>query len=123
MNKVSWPTRQELFRASMVVLIVIFSLAFILAVYDILWKVLLSWGSCISSRKIGAMDDLNMANAELAAMVPPEVNFGDVQSSRPPTASGGCCGGADFFVGPGTQPVEQAAEQTQVPALPETPAG
>ena len=44
MNKVSWPTRQELFRASTVVLIVIFSLAFILAVYDVLWKVLLSWG-------------------------------------------------------------------------------
>jgi preprotein translocase subunit SecE len=43
MNKVSWPTRQELFRASSVVLIVIFSLAFILAMYDILWKVLLSW--------------------------------------------------------------------------------
>jgi preprotein translocase subunit SecE len=43
MNKVSWPTRQELFRASSVVLIVIFSLAFILAVYDIFWKMLLSW--------------------------------------------------------------------------------
>ena len=44
MNKVSWPTWPELSRASMVVLIVIFSLAFVLAVYDILWKVLLSWG-------------------------------------------------------------------------------
>ncbi len=30
MNKVSWPTRAELFRASMVVLIEIFALAFIL---------------------------------------------------------------------------------------------
>ena len=30
MNKVSWPTRAELFRASMVVLILIFALAFIL---------------------------------------------------------------------------------------------
>jgi preprotein translocase subunit SecE len=43
MNKVSWPTRPELTRASMVVLIVIFSLAAILAAYDLLWKVLLSW--------------------------------------------------------------------------------
>jgi preprotein translocase subunit SecE len=43
MNKVSWPTRPELTRASMVVLIVIFALAAILAAYDLLWKVLLSW--------------------------------------------------------------------------------
>jgi preprotein translocase subunit SecE len=41
MNKVSWPTRTELFRASMVVLIMIFSLAAVLAVYDVLWRVLL----------------------------------------------------------------------------------
>jgi preprotein translocase subunit SecE len=44
MNKVSWPTRSELTRASMVVLIVIFSLATILWSYDLLWKALLSWG-------------------------------------------------------------------------------
>ena len=37
MNKVSWPTKQELFRASMVVLIVIFVLAVILALFDIGW--------------------------------------------------------------------------------------
>ncbi len=37
MNKVSWPTRTELFRASMVVLIMIFSLAAVLFVYDISW--------------------------------------------------------------------------------------
>ena len=40
MNKVSWPTRAELFRASMVVLIVMFRLAFILAAFDLFWKVL-----------------------------------------------------------------------------------
>jgi preprotein translocase subunit SecE len=40
MNKVSWPSRTELFRASMVVLIVIFSLAAILSMYDALWGVL-----------------------------------------------------------------------------------
>ena len=43
MNKVSWPTRPELFRASTVVLIVIFFMAALLAVYDVFWKVLLSW--------------------------------------------------------------------------------
>jgi preprotein translocase subunit SecE len=43
MNKVSWPTRGELFRASMVVLILIFVLAFVLAGYDMFWKVLLFW--------------------------------------------------------------------------------
>jgi preprotein translocase subunit SecE len=37
MNKVSWPTRTELFRASTVVLIVIISLGFLLAGYDLLW--------------------------------------------------------------------------------------
>jgi preprotein translocase subunit SecE len=43
MNKVSWPSRGELFRASMVVLILIFALAFILAGCDMFWKVLLFW--------------------------------------------------------------------------------
>ena len=43
MNKVSWPTRTELFRASMVVLILIFSLAIILAVYDFFWTIVRSW--------------------------------------------------------------------------------
>jgi preprotein translocase subunit SecE len=43
MNKVSWPTRSELFRASMVVLITIFSLAAVLALFDVLWRVLFTW--------------------------------------------------------------------------------
>ena len=34
MNKVSWPSRQELFRASIVVILVIFFLAFLLFAYD-----------------------------------------------------------------------------------------
>ena len=42
MNKVSWPTRTELFRASIVVLIMIFSLAIILAAYDLFWRVFLT---------------------------------------------------------------------------------
>jgi preprotein translocase subunit SecE len=44
MNKVSWPTRTELFRASTVVLILIFSLSIILAGYDLFWNILLKWG-------------------------------------------------------------------------------
>jgi preprotein translocase subunit SecE len=38
MNKVSWPTRQELFRSSVVVLVTIFALAVILFFYDFIWN-------------------------------------------------------------------------------------
>ena len=41
MNKVSWPLRSQLFRASLVVMFVIFVLAAILYAYDLLWKFLL----------------------------------------------------------------------------------
>jgi preprotein translocase subunit SecE len=44
MNKVSWPTRPELYRASMVVLIVIITLAILMSVFDMIWKLLLSSG-------------------------------------------------------------------------------
>ncbi len=40
MNKVSWPTRTELFRASMVVLFTIFFLAIVLATFDFGWRIL-----------------------------------------------------------------------------------
>lgn len=40
MNKVSWPSRAELVRASMVVLITIFALAIVLAAFDLFWRVL-----------------------------------------------------------------------------------
>jgi len=40
MNKVSWPTRTELFRASLVVLFTIFILAATLAIFDFLWRLL-----------------------------------------------------------------------------------
>jgi preprotein translocase subunit SecE len=40
-NKVSWPTRSEAFRASMVVLILMFFLAFSLFACDFFWKMLL----------------------------------------------------------------------------------
>jgi preprotein translocase subunit SecE len=43
MNKVSWPTRSELLRASMVVIIMIFALGFILAGYDYVWAFLFRW--------------------------------------------------------------------------------
>ncbi len=44
MNKVSWPTRNELYRASMVVLVMIFALAIVLTAYDMFWSVVLRRG-------------------------------------------------------------------------------
>ncbi len=38
MNKVSWPTRSELMRASLVVLITIFVLATVLTLFDLFWR-------------------------------------------------------------------------------------
>jgi preprotein translocase subunit SecE len=38
MNKVTWPKRSELFRASIVVMLLIFVLAAILYLYDLLWQ-------------------------------------------------------------------------------------
>lgn len=43
MNKVSWPTRTELFRASIVVLVMMFAMGVFLAVCDLFWKLVLSW--------------------------------------------------------------------------------
>jgi preprotein translocase subunit SecE len=37
MNKVSWPTRDQLYRASVVVIFVIFAMAILLFLFDILW--------------------------------------------------------------------------------------
>ncbi|MGD9646093.1 MAG: preprotein translocase subunit SecE [Pirellulales bacterium] len=42
MNKVSWPTRDTLFRSTFVVMFTIFVLAAILFLYDIIWKTALS---------------------------------------------------------------------------------
>jgi preprotein translocase subunit SecE len=41
MNKVSWPSRTELFRASIVVLIMMFATGIYLAGCDVLWKIML----------------------------------------------------------------------------------
>jgi preprotein translocase subunit SecE len=43
MNKVSWPGRTELWRASMVVIVVIFLLAGILFAYDLILKAVIGW--------------------------------------------------------------------------------
>lgn len=43
MNKVSWPGRTELWRASMVVIVVIFLLAGILFAYDLVLKAVIGW--------------------------------------------------------------------------------
>jgi preprotein translocase subunit SecE len=40
MNKVSWPTRGELFRASVIVIVMIFAFAVILFGFDSFWKLL-----------------------------------------------------------------------------------
>ena len=40
MNKVSWPTRKELFRSSIVVIVVFLLLTAVLFVYDIVWRLL-----------------------------------------------------------------------------------
>ena len=44
MNKVSWPTRSELIRSSVVVLIVLFILAIALLIFDFFWTLLIRWG-------------------------------------------------------------------------------
>lgn len=43
MRKVSWPSRAELARASIVVMLVIFVLAGVLYAFDIMWEILLKW--------------------------------------------------------------------------------
>lgn len=43
MNKVAWPARGELVRASIVVILMIFTLAVILFAYDFVWKTLFRW--------------------------------------------------------------------------------
>ncbi len=42
MNKVSWPTRSELWRSSLVVILLIIFLAAVLFGYDVFWRTLLS---------------------------------------------------------------------------------
>lgn len=42
MNKVSWPTRSELWRSSLVVILLIVFLAAVLFAYDVFWRSLLS---------------------------------------------------------------------------------
>jgi len=49
MNKVSWPTRGELFRSSMVVIFCIFFLAFVLYGYDLFWRSLLHFLRIVGS--------------------------------------------------------------------------
>ena len=43
MNKVSWPSRGELYRASLVVIVVIFLLTAILFTYDFILKIVVGW--------------------------------------------------------------------------------
>jgi preprotein translocase subunit SecE len=43
MNKVSWPTRTELYRSSIVVLVTIFALAIVLFGFDYFWSFFFKW--------------------------------------------------------------------------------
>jgi len=43
MYKVSWPSRTELIRSSIVVIVTMFGLAAVLVAYDYIWKILLGW--------------------------------------------------------------------------------
>jgi preprotein translocase subunit SecE len=43
MSKVSWPARGELFRASVVVMLVIFVMAILLYAFDVMWEIPLRW--------------------------------------------------------------------------------
>lgn len=43
MNKVSWPSRAELYRSSIVVLVTIFALAAVLFVFDFFWQTIFTW--------------------------------------------------------------------------------
>jgi preprotein translocase subunit SecE len=49
MNKVSWPTRSELYRSSIVVLITIFALAIVLFGFDFFWRSFFSWLGILKS--------------------------------------------------------------------------
>jgi preprotein translocase subunit SecE len=53
MNKVSWPSRGELFRASVVVILVIFFLAFLLFGYDALLSFIMKGIDGIVDRMVG----------------------------------------------------------------------
>jgi preprotein translocase subunit SecE len=43
MNKVSWPSRGELYRSSLVVLVMIGLLAVVLYAFDVIWGVAFKW--------------------------------------------------------------------------------
>ncbi len=53
MGKVSWPTRKELFRGSVVVIVTIVALGLILVFFDLLWSSVLSGLSFILSKIFG----------------------------------------------------------------------
>lgn len=53
MNKVSWPSRGELFRASLVVMVVIFFLAALLYFYDFLLEVVMKYFKWVVERIFG----------------------------------------------------------------------
>jgi preprotein translocase subunit SecE len=53
MNKVSWPSRAELFRSAVVVLMTIFLLTVVLFVYDLFWRMVLDMWLNVSNMRRG----------------------------------------------------------------------
>ena len=51
MNKVSWPSRAELYRSSIVVLVTVFVLAFVLFAFDTVWSVVFQFLGVIPEAK------------------------------------------------------------------------
>ncbi len=49
LNKVSWPTRTELIRSAVVVIVMIFVLAFVLFFFDLLWQNVFTWLGVLQS--------------------------------------------------------------------------
>ena len=97
MNKVSWPTRTELFRASIVVLIMMFALAFILSGFDFVLGYCYRgyWASLgirgcdgrpehgrTGSRRGSAAGDEAAAGGGLAAPTPPAGDGGSAAARR-----------------------------------------
>ena len=89
MNKVSWPTRPELFRAAAVVLLVIFLMGAYLSVCDLVWGGL---ARLVLLRDPDVTDDLNLADQQRAAETAPDGPHGPPSpplGSLPPIAAGG----------------------------------
>jgi preprotein translocase subunit SecE len=58
MNKVSWPSRSELTKSSIVVIFVIFSLSFVLFGFDVIWGWVFEWSWVAAAALVVALPGL-----------------------------------------------------------------